>query len=457
MQEAKNEASFHAYHHRGYELNELRPFQKEGVKFLASRTAALLADEMGLGKTVQAICAANELKAKKILVICPAVVKLNWQRELKTWLTEPLKIQILNGRKHSIDATADVIILNYDLLISPDIFTQLLRLKFAVGIFDESHYLKSRSAKRTKAVLLKGGVASRCVYKWFLTGTPILNRPIELYPVLKSVAPKVIAPYDSYDLFAKRFCAGFWDGFQLVATGASNMDDLSVRLKSGFMLRRLKKDHLKELPDKQYQLIGIPADGKMKNLMQKEFSFHKGDANYQEVGADGAELAIIRHELALSKVKTCVDHIEDVLEETPKVLIFAYHKDVIAQLRTLLNGYNPMVITGDTPMKERQAGVDRFQNDPTARVFIGQIQAAGVGITLTAASTVIFVESSWVPGEIDQAVDRAHRIGQKDSVLVQFLVIEESLEEHMIRTIIDKKQTINKIVDENSDVAYMFT
>lgn len=436
---------------------ELRPFQKAGARFLCERKAALLADEQGLGKTPQAIVACNMVKAKKILVICPAVVKLNWKREFEVWSKGAFKIQVVQGRSDVI-TDADVVILNYDLLSSMEIFKQLIARHFAVGIFDEAHYMKNREAKRTKAVLLKGAIASHCVYKWFLTGTPVLNRPIELYPILKAAAPEVIEPYDSYDAFAKRYCDGYWDGFQLVAKGASNVEELSLALNSGFMLRRLKKDVLKELPDKQYQMISIAAkDAKTKALVKKEFTFSRGDARYGGVDAGGAEIALLRHELALSKVDMCVDHIEDVLVETEKIVVFAYHKDVIEQLAEKLKDYGVAVITGATVMGKRQEAVDDFQNKPAVRVFIGNIQAAGIGITLTAASHVIFVESSWVPGEVDQATDRCHRFGQKNSVLVQFLVIEQSLEEHMIRTIIDKRMTIHRIVNEDPEVSRMLT
>ena len=438
-------------------MPELLPFQVEGVEFLTKRKSALLASEMGLGKTVMAICAINELKAKKILIVCKAVGKLNWKRELEIWLKKELKIQILNGRKDKIDPSAQVVILNYDLLISVSIFTQLTKLEFAVGIFDESHYLKNRLAKRTKAVLYRGAVASRCIYKWFLTGTPILNRPVEIYPLLKAVAPEVIKPYDSYERYAKRFCDAYWDGFQLNDKGASNLDDLSLRLTDNFMLRHLKKDHLKELPDKQYQLISLPArDAKIKDLVAREFTFSQSDAKHYRSGEEAVEgISRLRHELALSKVDTCVDHIREVLEETSKVVVFAYHKDVIAKLSVGLSDYGPRCITGDTSLALRQRYVDEFQNEKSVRVFIGQIQAAGDTITLTAASTVIFVESSWVPGEVSQATDRLHRIGQKDSVLVQFLVIADSLEEHQIRTLIDKKSTIQQVID--NDAAYLFT
>lgn len=402
------------------------------------------------------------MNARSIIVICPAVVKLNWKREMERWLdkSHEVSIQVLEGRSSVINPKSNVLIMNYDLLTSKGIFLQLIKMHFDVGIFDEAHYMKNPEAKRTMAVLLRGGVASRCGYVWFLTGTPVLNRPVELYPILKAAAPECLGKYDSFSSFATRYCDAYWDGFQLVAKGASNVEELSLALNSGFMLRRLKKDVLKELPDKQFQMISIPAkDAKTKALVKKEFTFSQGDARYGGVSAGGAEIAVLRHELALSKVDTCFEHIMNVLEETQKVVVFAYHKDVIAALynKCFAGGFKPRVITGDTTMKDRQENVDTFQNDKNCRVFIGQIQAAGVGITLTAASHVIFVESSWVPGEVDQATDRCHRIGQKDSVLVQFLVIAESLEEHMIRTMIDKKQTIRRIVDEDPEVSRLFT
>lgn len=433
--------------------DELRPFQKTGSAFLQARKAALLADEMGLGKTVQAIDAINAIGAKKILVLCPAVAKLNWKREMEKWLTAPLKIQVLSGRKDSIRRDTDVVIVNYDLLTSIDIFREIIALQFAVGVFDEAHYLKSRTAKRTKAVLMRGSIASRCVYKWFLTGTPVLNRPVELYPILKAAAPQVIAPYDDFDSFARRFCDAWWDGFQLVSKGASNVDDLATRLNSGFMLRRLKKDVLKELPDKIYQIVSIPPkDKETKALAAKEFNWSKSEARYGMGSAnDGAEIAVIRHQLALSKVSTALEHIEDMLVEKDKVIVFAYHKDVIAALEVGLKEYGVVTVTGDTSSAMRFENQNRFQNEKGVRVFLGQIEAAGTNLTLTAASLVIFVESSWVPGHIDQAADRAHRYGQKNSVLIQFLVIAESVEEHMLRTVIDKKATIDAIVNDPND------
>jgi SNF2 family DNA or RNA helicase len=438
--------------------NELFPFQQIGADFLASKKRALLGDEMGLGKTVQAIAAINKLKAKKVLIVCPAGLKLNWERECQKWLASKLQIQVVNGRKDNIRMYADVVIINYDILIHKAMFQQIIKRQFAVGIFDEAHYIKNRSSKRTKAVLYRGAIASRCVHKWFLTGTPILNRPVELYPILKACAPELIAPYNTFTSYARHFCNAYFDGFQFVTKGASNLEELNRRINSGFMLRRLKENVLKELPDKTYQLINIePKNNSIKKKLQEEFDWSRKHAKYQDVGADAAEIAILRHELAREKVDFAISHIKDLLENVDKLVVFAYHKDVIQRLAGELVGYGVVCITGSTPSTLRQQYVDEFQNNKHIRLFIGQIQAAGTGLTLTASSNVVFVESSWVPGEINQAVDRCHRIGQKDCVNVQFLVMSESLEEHMLRTVIDKRKTIEEAIEDRSGISYLFT
>jgi len=427
---------------------KLYPFQKTGVKFLTGRKCALLADEMGLGKTIQAIDAINKLDASTVLIVCPASVKENWKRELNTWLKEPKKIEVVYGTKHRIPRSADIVILNYDLIHCEKIRAQLAVRKFHVGIFDESHYLKNPSAKRTKAVLVRGGLASQCRHKWFMTGTPVLNRPVELYPLLKAAAPDVIAPYSTFVRFARRWCGAYWDGFRMITDGATNILELNERLiKSGFMMRRSKDEVLPQLPDKQYQIIPV-LPGKEK-LEPRFMNWSKDDArNVPNVTDGGAELAAFRRLLAKSKLKEVIAQAKDLLQEKKKIVIFAYHREMITELEKALSEFQPAVIHGGVPSSTRIMEVDAFQNDRECRVFIGQITAAGTGITLTAADTVLFAEISWVPGEVLQAADRVHRIGQKNNVLIQFMVIEDSLEEYILRTIIDKRRLIKSLVED---------
>lgn len=424
-------------------------FQEIGARFLADRRNALLADEQGLGKTPQAIKAINLLQAPSVLIVCKAGLKLNWEIELKRWLdNKELNIQVLSGGKDKIQKNTNIVIVNYDLLINKNIHAQITKRSWYVGVFDEAHFLKGRTTKRTKAVLLANGIASRCVHRWFMTGTPVMNRPEELYPILKSCAPKVIEPYLSFESFARKFCAAWWDGFQLVTKGASNTNELYQRLSKDFMLRRLKKDVLSELPEKMYQIVSMPAaNSTMVEYAHKDFTWGKHEARKVTEGLGGDYISIIRHQLALSKVPSACAHIEDLLMENEKLVIFAYHRDVIEAIVRTMEHYRCVVITGSVSTADRQKAVETFQNSPEIRLFIGQFQAAGDGITLTAANTVVFVESSWTPAEIEQAADRVHRIGQKKAVLVQFLVIERSFEEYQLRVAIDKKQIIGELID----------
>ncbi len=434
---------------------KLYPFQVEGVEFLKTRKVALLADDMGLGKTAQAIHAMRELKAKRILIVCPASVKYNWRCEFKLWRFTCSKLQIVEGKFADIDSTADVVIVNYDLIISPKIFHQLTSLTFSVGVFDESHYMKNRNAKRTKAVLLRGGIASRCVYKWFMTGTPVLNRPIELYPLLKATRPDAIYPFTSYSAFARRYCSGYFDGYAYNDRGASHIPELAGKLKdSGFMLRRLKSEVLQDLPEKQFQILPVDLGGKNRTYYEeKKFTFAKGEVKRMKFSdicdGDIGEIAKLRHLLALDKFPTIKNHLNDLFEIKDKVVVFCHHRAMIQMLNEEFQEMQPAIVRGGISAEAKHEAVQRFQTDPKCRLFIGNIQAAGTGINLTASDIAVFAEIDWVPGNIFQAVDRIHRIGQDRGVLIQFFVVENSLEEYMLQTVVYKKDIIEKLIGDS--------
>lgn len=429
----------------------LKNYQLDGAAFLAARRCALLADEMGLGKSAQAIAASQRVNARSILIVCPAALKLNWARELELWYRTPIRVQAVVGVKAVIpeedSTTASALVINYRLLAVPAIYRQLTRRFFDVGVFDEAHYLKGRESQRTKAVLGRFGIACRATRKWFMTGTPVLNRPSELYPILKAAAPDVLGPYTTYPSYARRFCGGYWDGLQFFDKGATNLADLNRRLTKDFMLRRLKRDVLPELPPRAYQILPAAApDAQTRDNLAIEFTFAQGELKKSDLFFTGSDLALLRHELALAKLPAAVQLIKDMFVQSRKLVVFAYHRDVISGLAERLADYNPVIIDGRTSTKAKQANVDGFQKDENTRLLIGQISAAGVGFNLTAASDVLFVESSWVPGEIDQAVDRVHRIGQDMPVNVRFLVFRNSLEENMLQSVVNKKKNIDQIV-----------
>ncbi len=427
---------------------KLKAFQEIGRDFLAARKSALLADEMRLGKTPQVITACDKLGAKRVLVVCPATVKIHWARSFQEWGEIPRRIQLVQGKKATIYNDCDVVIINYDIVWAPEIKKQLLKLDFAVGVCDESHYLAGKKSKRTTAMLStkdRTPILSRCQYRWFTTGTPVTSRPRELYPILASCAPEVIAPYLSYTAFTRRYCGGYWDGVQWVDKGATNTAELNERLHKNFMLRRLRKDVLKELPT-IHQLIPIEKKGRyLESLVAKELTWEKDVAKYQSMG--GEEIATVRRELAMLKIPEAVKHIKHLLTIEEKLVVFAYHRDVMHELHDHLAG--SVLVMGGTSLNKRQAAIDKFTDDPKCRVFLGQITAAGVGIDLCSAHNILFVESSWVPGEIDQASDRCSGIKQSLQVTAQYMVIEGSLEEHMLRTVIDKKKKIDSIVEQS--------
>ena len=419
---------------------KLYPFQAEGVSFLTSKRRALLADEMGLGKTAQAIVASKELpQDSNNLIICPATVKIQWQREIEKWWPGRTT-HIIEGRKKQEIPRVDFVIINYDLLLAKHTFLQLIRRKWGVLVLDEAHYLKTSSAKRTKAVYYPKGIADHADYVWLLTGTPVLNRPIELFTHLKALVPDTLAPkyYSRYD-FAQKFCDARETKWGWDESGASNLEELSGLL-DGFMLRRLKKDVLKQLPDKTYQTVILKGNA---NDIDKEREAY-GKTKESILG----ELATIRRANGCNKISQVTEHIENVLREKRKLVVFAYHRDVIGGLRGTLSAYNPAVITGSTASKQRQKEVDCFKTSSECRVFIGQIEAAGTGVDglQNVCDTVIFAEMSYVPGQIHQAIDRCHRIGQKNPVLVQFLVLEGSIDEDIAKTVSRKEKIIKQIV-----------
>ncbi len=411
----------------------LLPFQEYGVQFLSSRNHALLADDMGLGKTIQAIEVMNRLKAKSALIITPATVKYNWERELKEWLRRDLTVQVVKDGATIISLDSDIVIVNYDLVIRPAIHRQLITRDFAIGICDEAHRLKNPRAKRTKAILAsKTALMGRCVYRYLLTGTPILNRPEELFIILRSLAPEKMGPYYSWPEYAKRYCNGHWQDGEYVTTGASNLEELRDRLK-GFMLRRTKQEVLKELPARREQVIYL-----------NDLKFPTDEL---------VPLATERRELGIHKIKSILSHVEDVLSGVDKVVVFAYHRQVIETLKRDLAAYGPTIIYGGMSAENKQKNLFKFTETDESRVLIGQINAAGVGIDglQRVCQHLIFAELEWSPGVMEQCIDRLRRIGQKGSVLVQYLIVPNSLEAVIEQVLAKKRRLIDRLMEQTED------
>ena len=446
------------------------PFQRAGIQYAVEKfddgeEGVLIADEMGLGKTIQAIGTINALDLETVVVVCPSSLKQNWKRELEEWLVTPLSVNIYDEGP----MTADVEIVNYALLSSrTDTLPEIINEHGPeLLILDESHYIKNRKAKRTKAAR-----AIESPRRLFLTGTPIKNRPIELWTQLQELT-------DEFDFwsYAKTYCNAQKDRFGWDMSGAQNLDELQERLRSSVMVRRQKADVLTDLPDKIRQIVPLAQNG-LKGLVEQEKSaYEKHEEEIAEAKRKVAEarvnddedeyeaaveklrssqqaafekMAEIRQELAIRKTDYVIEHVENIVESQGKVVLFAHHKQAIEKIADHF-GDRAVSLTGDTPQDERQRVVDRFQDDPEVEVFIGSIHAAGTGLTLTAASNVVFAEIDWTPSVNRQCEDRCHRIGQDDTVQVQYLVIDDSLEAKIARTNVRKQRNIDKAMNEDYD------
>jgi SWI/SNF-related matrix-associated actin-dependent regulator 1 of chromatin subfamily A len=454
-------------------------YQRAGILYGVDRANVLIADEMGLGKTIQGIGIANaDPLVTSVLIICPASLKINWQREWQKWDVKGLTVGIANGAFPS----TQVVIVNYDILKKHR--AAIDARHWDMMIADEVHYCKNPKAQRTALVF--GGkdiqpiTADRRV---FLTGTPIVNRPVEMWTLIQALDPQGIGSH--FFRFAMRYCAAkqkragnkmVWD-----FSGASNLPELQDKLRERFMVRRLKCDVLTDLPPKTRQIIALPVPPEFQHLVSSEredfdafedamenlradidLAEAAGDEVARTIAADAlkaaaktafTEMSGKRHEVAMAKVPAVIGHVTDLLESTPKVLVFAHHIDVIDALMDGLALFNPVKVTGSCSMDQRQAAVDALQKDPNCRVFIGNIKAAGVGLTLTEANTVVFAELDWTPAAMSQAEDRAHRIGQRDNVLVQHLVFDGSLDSVIAKKLVAKQNIIDRALDTETERA----
>lgn len=436
---------------------ELMPFQRAGVEWavraqMRRERSACIADPMGCGKSPMGVAVANALGAKgrNVLVICPASLRINWGRELNKWSTCGGRAEIVIDGKTRPPRRGPLVI-SYTLASSPAWAEFLSWSAWDLVIFDEAHYLKNRDAGRTQELLgtrERKGLIDRAGFVLTLTGTPIPNRPHEFFYPIKRLAPHVIDDM-GWARFESRFMDGFEDVHGYRATGAKHHEELHNRLRaSGWMIRREKELVLPQLPPKRYNLVVFPQDSTTAKIIEKESTFSAREIIEHGVPVGVAALPELRKEMGIAKVPDCVAWIKDALDGgMEKLLVFAHHTEVIDALAEGLKDYKPVVIYGATTMARRQAAVDAFQSDPEVRLVIGSFIPAGVGWTLVAAHDVVFAEGSWVPSDNEQCIDRAHRIGQTaESVNIYFLVVEGSLDAHILGTAAKKAADIKKVL-----------
>ncbi len=531
------------------EGRQFHPYQKAGIAFMAKREAVILGDEPGLGKTAQVIGVINlDSSIQNVFIICPANLRINWQREANMWLAKDHR----SWRFHIVDEDqpipdhANFVISNYNRItinrkpcpgcqgtprkefVCPTcngtgngerhpilcgtcsgkkyvycaeckgrgklpgtnikIVDSVMARQWDLLAVDEAHAIKNPDAARTQAILgnsykKKLGIAQKSARRIYMTGTPMPNRPVEMWPILANCNPK---EFGNRSFFVKRYCGAHEQYVSakkkvLKVDGASNLEELQERLRSTVMVRRLKKDVLKDLPPKVRQVFPLVPTAAAKKLIAEELEIWEAKfgsqinvaqealaiaeesqdkAEYQNVVESlkyiqkvaFMEMAETRHNVAVAKVPSVIEHLQGKFAGgVDKIICFAHHKDVINAIADRF-GDRAVTLFGDTKKEDRQRAIDGFQADKRIKLFVGGIMAAGTGLTLTASSHVVFAELDWTPANVTQAEDRAHRLGQKNTVFVEHLVIDGSLDARMAQMLVEKQEIADKALDNPTEI-----
>jgi SWI/SNF-related matrix-associated actin-dependent regulator 1 of chromatin subfamily A len=421
--------------------------QKEAIEKLAGSKRFILADDMGLGKTTSTIIAALETGAKKILIVCPASLKINWQREIENYSDR--SVYISEGKNFSIEH--DFVIVNYDILknfydLKDKDNSLITQGNFDLIILDEAHYVSNGQAARTKLV---NSFSKKCERVWLLTGTPMTNRPMNYFNLLSLVESPVSQNWMAY---AIRYCQGyqFMAGTRKIwnVTGASNLEELRDRT-SRQVLRRLKTEVL-DLPEKIITPVYLRLKSKLYEGLMGEYYdwYNKNPDESSSLTVQFSKLMKVRQVIAEEKIKDTIELAENILEQDKKVIIFTNFTETLNRIADHF-GKQAVRLDGSTSKPQRQYAVDQFQDNDKIKVFVGNVKAAGVGITLTAAEAVIINDLSFVPGDLAQAEDRAYRYGQKNSVSVYYPIFDNSIEGIIYDMVNRKKQNIGTVMGDD--------
>jgi len=441
--------------------------QEDGIKFLLSRNGCILADDMGLGKSMQSIIAAIESGADKILIVTTSSTKINWEREIKVFCNETT---IIDGKKWD---SSKFTIINFDILKNfhtletpkkkkegekePILIRDMVNEKFDLCIVDEAHNLKNNESIRGK-IMVDVCVKYNIPKVWLLTGTPVANRPMDFFNLLKIIKSPIA---DNWKHYAVRYCEGrqFFRTLKngqrkqiWLTDGASNLEELSNKTKN-ILLRRLKTDAI-DMPDKIVTPMYHQLDAKGWRMYEQLWDDYvelkkKQGKRTNESQKDLVELILLRQFIANEAIQYTIEMVENAIEMGRKVIIFTSFSD---ELETIANHFGKIAVRHNGLMSstKKQHSVDQFQNNDKIKVFVGNIKSAGVGITLTEATVVIFNSFDWVPGNNEQAEDRAYRIGQNNDVNVYYQLFEDTISTRMWEMLRNKKDVISTIMGEKT-------
>jgi len=437
--------------HRQPDNVSLYPYQEAGVAYALDRRHALLGDQPGLGKTAQAIVIANEMGAKRVLVVCPAAVRLQWANAIRSWsIQHRPSIYPIQKASDGMSPVAGWTIISYD-LARGSLRTTLERGGWDYVILDEAHYLKTPEALRTRALFGGGedhwpGITANVGKIVALTGTPLPNRPRECYTIARSLCWDAL-DWMSYEQFTYRFNPSYL-GREMVG----RLPELQNRLRCNLMVRRLKSEVLSQLPEVRYELSYVETTAEVRRVLHAEamIDIDPTDLSGTNMAIQG-EVSTVRREMGEAMAPQVVAHVKDALDGgVDKLVLFAHHRSVMDHLEEHLGRYGLVRIDGATSPANRAIRIRQFMHNGDVRIILGNLQSMGTGVDglQEVASLVIFAEASWVPGENHQAVDRLHRIGQRSAVLARFMVAEGSFAERVLGTAIGKERNIHDALDK---------
>ncbi len=425
--------------------------QKEAIQKLVENKKFILADDMGLGKTTSTIIAALETGAKKVLIICPATLKINWKREIENYSDR--SILISEGKSFSTEH--DFVIINYDIIknfhdTKKKDESQIIIADFDLVVVDEAHYIKNPTAQRTKLI---NDIAKRVDRLWLLTGTPMTSRPMDYFNLLNLIESPVAKNWMAY---AIRYCSGYqfnvggrkvWN-----VTGSSNLEELRDRTV-GLVLRRLKENVL-DLPEKIITPVYLRLKSKAYEEVMGEYYdwYDKNPEESKSLTVQFTKLTKVRQIIADEKINETIELAENIIEQDKKVIIFCNFTDSLNKICQHF-GKAAVKVDGSMSKAERQHSVDSFQENEKVKVFVGNIKAAGVGLTLTAGEAVIMNDLSFLPSDHAQAEDRAYRYGQKNNVLVYYPIFENTIEGIIYDILNNKKQVIATVMGDNQNTS----
>ena len=438
-------------------LLEPYEYQKEGIAYALQHKRCIFGDQPGLGKTLQAIGTVTIARAYPCLVICPAALKINWQREFKKFAGK--QALILDDRNkntwHRFVETkcCDIFITNYESLKKFFVLNVKDNVRFTMRsitfdprinlfksvVIDESHKCKSTKTQQSKFV---EGISRGKDYVLELTGTPVVNDNTDLIQQLKIMGR--LEDFGGYKNFVERYCNG--------AKKASNLKELNWRLWSTCFFRREKAKVLTQLPDKTRQYIEMDittrdeynrAEADLINYLRQYKGKTDKEIEKSMRGEVMVRMGILKAVSARGKIKAAADFIHDVIDGGEKLIVFAFLKEVVMEMKKMFP--DAVTVTGEDNVRQKQAAVDAFQNDPKCKLIILNYKSGGTGLTLTASSRVAFIEFPWTFSDCEQAEDRAHRNGQKNNVNCYYFLGKDTIDEYMYKVIQTKKGIANGV------------